>query len=154
LRTSGGMRKAVGAKVRFQDWEISQEQLESRILGNSSVRFGGGVTETWTGNRLRRWVPTQPLLRSLRASPQEFAHKEREEAWWARCGTGGIICGKWTPPITFSSMQSSAVSTESLICVSNQQQCQSGVKSWTCQSSGCGSPHIGWKKSSAQGVII
>ena len=24
-----------------------------------SVRFGGGVTETWTGNSPRRWVPTQ-----------------------------------------------------------------------------------------------
>ena len=24
-----------------------------------SVRFGGGVTETWMGDHLRRWVPTQ-----------------------------------------------------------------------------------------------
>jgi hypothetical protein len=39
-------------------------ELESRIPGNRYVRFGGGVTETWMGNRLRRWVPTQHYVYS------------------------------------------------------------------------------------------
>jgi transposase len=74
------MRKAVEAKVRSQDWEISQEQLESRIQGNLSVRFGGGVTETWTGDRLRRWVPTQPLLRSVCGAPKSLRKKSGKKA--------------------------------------------------------------------------
>jgi len=38
--------------------EMAQEGLESRIHRKVYVRFGGGVTETWPGNRKRRWVPT------------------------------------------------------------------------------------------------
>jgi hypothetical protein len=55
----------------------AQEGLESRIHRKVSVRFGGGVTETWPGNRKRRWVPT--LRASVKASCGVFLRELRVE---------------------------------------------------------------------------
>jgi hypothetical protein len=38
--------------------QMAQEGRESRIRRKASVRFGGGLTETWLGDKLRRWEPT------------------------------------------------------------------------------------------------
>src|SRR5690348_14435920 len=37
---------------------------ESRMRGNLHVRFGGGLLEKGSGDRLPRWQPTQPLDRT------------------------------------------------------------------------------------------
>jgi len=41
--------------------------MESRMRGNSHVRFGAGDEETCLGDGARRFIPT--LLESLRGSP-------------------------------------------------------------------------------------
>ena len=94
--------------------------MESRMRGNSHVRFGAGDEETCLGNGVRRFIPTlqiPPLALSLSAPPRAReagrgrGHAACAVAWGWRACIQSAAC--WALPAAVKMARGSSFRTRS-----------------------------------------
>ncbi len=75
--TSSGRLPTPSPRCESHPW--LRPRMESRMRGNSHVRFGAGDEETCPGNGARRFIPTLPKLRAALSLSLIAARCAREE---------------------------------------------------------------------------